>query len=77
MKHPLLQVQLEQGKFSHAYLLEGKNEDITREEGLRLAEYILSEKGENTLLRDKFRHGSLGDFHEIIPKKKRISIEEI
>ena len=49
MKHPLLQVQLEQGKFSHAYLLEGKNEDITREEGLRLAEYILSEKDKNAI----------------------------
>lgn len=77
MKHPLLKAQMEQGKYSHAYLLEGKNEEITREEALQMAEYILSEKGQNDLLRDKFRHGSLGDFHEIIPKKKMISIEEI
>ncbi len=77
MKHPLLKLQLEEEKYSHAYLLEGKNPENTRKEGLELAESILTENGKNLLLKEKFNHESLGDFYELIPKKKIISIDEI
>ncbi len=77
MRHPLLKLQIEEGKYSHAYLLEGKNDEITRVEGLELAEKIFSKNGEGHLIKEKFHHGSLGDFLEVTPKKKKISIEEI
>ena len=75
--HPLLKLQLDRKEYSHAYLLEGKNEEKLLQEGKVLAESILSRNGEREDLVRKFKNQNMGDYYELIPKKTFISIDEI
>lgn len=77
MDHPLLQYQVENKEYSHAYLFEGNDLEAIERDSLKLAESIVTDQGKKTELLEKFRHDNLGDFLKLIPKKKNISIDEI